>query len=343
MLIHYAAMNLECIFTVICNLVTRASSLDEELEMAKLISAKVAQQPNDRPALRLKILFNLYNLLENPYSRFFVYTKALDLATIGKVIENIIPSFKKIDSLLQEWNIGKVDQRDLFLTISNILKDNKSMAKDSFNFLNKYLATFSSEDEDSYATNETKEEAVRAIIEFVKSPDLFQDCFISSTVNSSPCHVYSTYFGTKPPSLDIVRIFNFSNEVYRRILQAPFSVLSLSQNKVAISFEKDQNVQSFELHYNACNASLLPCSSNGVDDTHQRTSSLVQKPIPAGRQASSEDIKSWKEKGFTSLIVAAPEMDVGSIIEDLLPLLSYYAPFAIYHQYLKDIEAFGAG
>ncbi|ONK77620.1 uncharacterized protein A4U43_C02F8640, partial [Asparagus officinalis] len=166
--------DLECIFTVICNLVTRASSLDEALEMAKLISAKVALQPNDRPALRLKILFNLYNLLENPYSRFFVYTKALDLAANGKVIENIIPSFKKIDSLLQEWNIGKVDQRDLFLTISNILKDNKSMAKDSFNFLNKYLATFSSEDEDSYATNETKEEAVRAIIEFVKSPDMFQ-------------------------------------------------------------------------------------------------------------------------------------------------------------------------
>ncbi|ONK80702.1 uncharacterized protein A4U43_C01F20810 [Asparagus officinalis] len=142
-------------------------------------------------------------------------------------------------------------------------------------------------------------------------------------------HVCSTYFGTKPPSLDIVRIFNFSNEVYRRILQAPFSVLSLSQNNVAISFEKDPNVQSFELHYNACNASLLPCSSDGVDDTHQSTSSLVQKPIPAGRQASSEDIS------FTSLIVAAPEMDVGSIIEDLLPLLSYYAPFAIYHQYLK--------
>ncbi|XP_020259775.1 tRNA (adenine(58)-N(1))-methyltransferase non-catalytic subunit trm6 [Asparagus officinalis] len=150
-------------------------------------------------------------------------------------------------------------------------------------------------------------------------------------------HVCSTYFGTKPPSLDIVRIFNFSNEVCRRILQAPFSVFSLSQNNGAVSFEKDPNVQSLELHYNACNASLLPCSSDGVDDTHQNTSSLVQKPVPAGRQASSEDIKSWKEKGFTSLIVAAPEMDVGSIIEDLLPLLSYSAPFAIYHQYLQPL------
>ena len=70
-------------------------------------------------------LFNLYNLLENPYSRFFVYMTALDLAANGKVTESIIPSFKKIDSLLQEWNIGKADQREFFLTVSNILKDNK--------------------------------------------------------------------------------------------------------------------------------------------------------------------------------------------------------------------------
>lgn len=48
-------VDLECIYTVICNLVTRASSPDEAMEMAKLISAKVAQQPNDRPSLRLKM------------------------------------------------------------------------------------------------------------------------------------------------------------------------------------------------------------------------------------------------------------------------------------------------
>lgn len=166
--------DLECIFTVTCNLVTRVNTPDEALEMAKLISSKVVQQPTDRPALRLKILFNLYNLLENPYSRFFVYKKALDLAAGGKVAESIIPSFKNIDSFLQEWNIGKIDQRELFRSISNILKDNKSMAKDSFAFLTRYLATFSGAGEDAYTMNEAKEEAVQAIIEFVKSPDIFQ-------------------------------------------------------------------------------------------------------------------------------------------------------------------------
>lgn len=152
-------VDLECIFTVICNLVTRANTPDEALEMAKLISAKVVQRPTDRPALRLKMwgfqfffhlgfyysllltnalvwtsLFNLYNLLENPYSKFFVYTKALDLAASGKVTENIIPSFKKIDSFLQEWNIGRLDMRQLFRSISNILKDNKRCREKTYCF-----------------------------------------------------------------------------------------------------------------------------------------------------------------------------------------------------------------
>ncbi|GER31319.1 eukaryotic translation initiation factor 3subunit M [Striga asiatica] len=168
--------DLECVYTVICNLVNKPESLDQVHEMAELIATKVTQQPNDKPALRLKILFNLYNLLDNPYSQFFVYMKALNLATYGKVIEHIIPSFRKIDNFMREWNLGVKDRRDLFLAVSNILKDSKSSslssAKESFDFLVKYLETFSSDDVLSVA--EAKEEAVRAVTEFVKSPDMFQ-------------------------------------------------------------------------------------------------------------------------------------------------------------------------
>uniref|UniRef100_A0A6N2NFI5 Eukaryotic translation initiation factor 3 subunit M n=1 Tax=Salix viminalis TaxID=40686 RepID=A0A6N2NFI5_SALVM len=164
--------DLECIFTVICNLVTTSRSPDEELEMAKLICAKIIQQPSDKPALRLRILFNLYNLLDNAYCRFYVFMKTLNLAISGKVTEHVIPSFKKIDSFLKEWNLEVQDQRELFLSVANALKDSKSSAKDSFKFLTKYLATFS--DEDTYKMGEAKEEAVHTIIEFVKAPDMFQ-------------------------------------------------------------------------------------------------------------------------------------------------------------------------
>lgn len=164
--------DLDCIFTVICNLVTKVQTPDEALAMAEQIATKVTQQPNDKPALRLKILFNLYNMLDNPYSKFLAYKRALKLAASGRIADLIIPSFKKMDIFLKEWNIAKSDQRELFLTISNILKDNKGSAKDSYSFLIKYLATF--DGEDAYSMSEAKEEAVRAIIEFVKAPDMFQ-------------------------------------------------------------------------------------------------------------------------------------------------------------------------
>ncbi|XP_057828150.2 uncharacterized protein LOC131039415 [Cryptomeria japonica] len=164
--------DLDCIFTVICNLVTKAQTPDEALAMAEQIATKVTQQPNDKPALRLRILFNLYNMLDNRYSKFLVYKRALKLAANGKIADLIIPSFKKMDIFLKEWNIAKSDQRELFITISNILKDNKGSAKDSYSFLIKYLATF--DGEDAYSMGEAKEEAVRAIIEFVKAPDMFQ-------------------------------------------------------------------------------------------------------------------------------------------------------------------------
>ncbi|KAJ6821810.1 tRNA (adenine(58)-N(1))-methyltransferase non-catalytic subunit trm6 [Iris pallida] len=85
----------------------------------------------------------------------------------------------------------------------------------------------------------------------------------------------------------------------------------------------------------AGHTSIRPCS-NSVDGIQENTSVMVQKSTP-GRQASLEAIKLWKEKGFSSLIVAAPEMELESIIHDLLQVLSYSAPFAIYHQYLLPL------
>ena len=49
-----------------------------------------------------------------------------------------------------------------------------SMTKDYFKFLNKYLATFDGSGDDADAIGAAKEEAAAAIIEFVKSSDLYQ-------------------------------------------------------------------------------------------------------------------------------------------------------------------------
>ena len=85
-------------------------------------------------------LINLYNLLETPYCQFYVYMKTLNLAVDGKVTEFIIPSFKKIDNFLKDWKIGIPEQRELFLAISNILKENKRYSS-QFYFCSLYLSS----------------------------------------------------------------------------------------------------------------------------------------------------------------------------------------------------------
>ncbi|XP_027938300.1 eukaryotic translation initiation factor 3 subunit M-like isoform X2 [Vigna unguiculata] len=164
--------DIESIFTIICNLVTKTANPDEAMEIVKVVTAKILQQPNEKPVVRLKILINLYNLLETPYCQFYVYMKTLNLAVDGKVTEFIIPSFKKIDNFLKDWKIGIPEQRELFLAISNILKENKSVSKDALKFLTSYLATFVGED--AQVLSEAKEEAAHAIVEFVRAPDIFQ-------------------------------------------------------------------------------------------------------------------------------------------------------------------------
>lgn len=47
--------DLECVYTVICNLVKKPESLDQVHEMTELIATKVSQQPNEKPALRVKM------------------------------------------------------------------------------------------------------------------------------------------------------------------------------------------------------------------------------------------------------------------------------------------------
>lgn len=64
-------------------------------------------------------------MLENPYGRFLIFKRVLKLAVGGKVTELVIPTFKRMDSFLLEWNIKESNKRDIFLSASNILKDQK--------------------------------------------------------------------------------------------------------------------------------------------------------------------------------------------------------------------------
>lgn len=186
-------------------------------------------------------------------------------------------------------------------------------------------------------------------------------------------YVCNTYLGSAPSNIDIIRMYNLSSDMNSRIFQASLSDVCSLQNSgtvlngniqgevvepSAVSDESPQsslalpvdaavsdgNAQStgvqpikievpepsMDENLNQDDNSLSDCKGN--DDT-----SIASKPVKAGRAPSPEKMKYWEEHGFSSLIVAAPGHEVESLVADLLPLLSYSAPFAIYHQHLQPL------
>ncbi|EPS62305.1 hypothetical protein M569_12486, partial [Genlisea aurea] len=134
-------------------------------------------------------------------------------------------------------------------------------------------------------------------------------------------YVCNTYRGTTPYPVGIIRMFNFSDETCQRIVHCSLSELkaiSTSANK----FEDDRG-----------------SPQNGDVESPSAATSEESKGggIKAGKKAPSEAINSWKENGFSSLIVAAPKCDAWDIVKELAPLISYSASFVVYHQYLQPL------
>ncbi|XP_068645978.1 uncharacterized protein [Aristolochia californica] len=177
--------------------------------------------------------------------------------------------------------------------------------------------------------------------------------------------VCNTYFGVTPYPMDIVRIFNFSDEICCRILQSPLSELSATQDKISELCKVDEKarpsgpestgesasfIQEDSSHSLSGPTGTSPTTKNGrqmdisstdkIDDINEGNSFLFPRALKSakpGRLASQETVELWKENGFTSLIIAAPELDTWSTLQELLPLISYSAPFSIYHQYLQPL------
>ncbi|KAK1406615.1 hypothetical protein QVD17_42079 [Tagetes erecta] len=157
-------------------------------------------------------------------------------------------------------------------------------------------------------------------------------------------YVCNTYRGDSPYSLEIVRMFNFGDEINRRIVRLPLAQLSASQTEVSKENGQHQPAISFDDPSNQPDASIssIPSSQpvSMEENTVSNTETVVSKVYKAakpGEKAPEDVIKSWKENGFSSLIIAAPDVDAWSIVKEVLPFLAFSAPFVIYHQYLQPL------
>ncbi|PIN09052.1 tRNA(1-methyladenosine) methyltransferase, subunit GCD10 [Handroanthus impetiginosus] len=160
-------------------------------------------------------------------------------------------------------------------------------------------------------------------------------------------YVCNTYCGNTPYSINIVRMFNFSDETCKRIVHSSLAELQPSNGGTSTSIHQLEDAYNNRSQENKeilspSTAVDLVGMEESDDGNIQTVNNLAASPktvksIKPGEKAPPEAIKSWKENGFSSLIIAAPELDAWSIVKELVPLLSYSAPFVIYHQYLQPL------
>ncbi|KAL3514760.1 hypothetical protein ACH5RR_027477 [Cinchona calisaya] len=164
-------------------------------------------------------------------------------------------------------------------------------------------------------------------------------------------YVCNTFRGTIPYPVDIVRIFNFGKEICERIVSSSVTELCSSSNLTSVSSDQLEDACDTRIQSNGeVPSSLLTLDTGEImipseDGNTQKISpetsaSPALKPYKgtkAGQKAPPDAIKSWRENGFSSLIIAAPQVDAWSMVKELLPLLSFSAPFAFYHQYQQPL------
>ncbi|CAF1873494.1 BnaC04g50410D [Brassica napus] len=147
-------------------------------------------------------------------------------------------------------------------------------------------------------------------------------------------YVCNTYKGNSPPSVEMVRMFNFTDKVIERIVQS--SINELSSAKTVSPEENNHQEGVHPSTSDMVEGTPVTAEARVVVDDVVLESKIVKAP-KAGAKASKEAIEMWKENGFSSLIMAAQDQDPWALAKDVLPLLSYSAPFAIYHQYLQPL------
>ncbi|KAL3340838.1 hypothetical protein AABB24_029133 [Solanum stoloniferum] len=151
-------------------------------------------------------------------------------------------------------------------------------------------------------------------------------------------YVCNTYRGSSPYPVDITRMFNLSDEICKRIVHASLTDLNSFQTGALVSDGQEETLPV--THSSGLEEVGMSAEDGGMDITPERVPSPIIKPVKSikpGQKAPLEAIKLWKENGFSSLIIAAPELDPWGIIKEVLPLLSFSAPFAVYHQYAQPL------
>ena len=131
----------EAAFTVLAH---SAGKLPAEPALAAVshLLQRVADGGADAPALRLRILFALFNAVPHPRCRHAVLLRTLQFATASGQAEAVAHVVHRADAWAAEWALGPAELRTLRQAVYDLLNKSKPAGKEAFAALVAYLALY---------------------------------------------------------------------------------------------------------------------------------------------------------------------------------------------------------
>lgn len=302
----------EAIYNLLIAILKSASPETHPILIKSSIKALVEVQ-NDKAIPKLKVLQNLYNTLEyNSTLRYDVFLAILDIATKNDEIDTLLPQLHRLDTWVKEWAISTDQVRELYLTVSDKLKEAGEL-KRSHDFLLKHLATYSAPDDLSAA----KTAAIRAVAEAIQLPEIlsFEDLLELHAIQclkseeklfdllkvflSGNLREYQDYVAVNPGA---VEKFGLSNEDNIRKIRL-LTLASLASENVSreISYEtiaKALEIQESEVEMwtiDVIRANLIEAKINQVKKKILVNRSTYRTFTTAQWQQLSSKLDSWKQ------------------------------------------------
>jgi translation initiation factor 3 subunit M len=106
------------------------------------ILERVADAAADAPALRLRVLFALFNAVPHPRCRHAVLLRTLQFATATGQAEAVAHVVHRADAWAAEWAISAAELRALRRAVYDLLNKSKPAGKEAFAALVAYLALY---------------------------------------------------------------------------------------------------------------------------------------------------------------------------------------------------------
>jgi len=171
-----------------------AVALTEEAANAICGGGKKDEFGTDHLGLRLDILAQLFNSLRSagqPRASAVTFKRLVEFADQARLSEGLLPHMGRVEGWLEEWESPDEQRRAIYLALSDMLRNLartkrdqdeaaggsvggniEGLMQDAYALLVKYLRTFNGGN--SAALEAVRAPAVRAVVEFIKTPGQYR-------------------------------------------------------------------------------------------------------------------------------------------------------------------------